>query len=88
MSKWHESVCWLQLHPAGGTEGRVSVQASPTALLTDRCGLTSAGIGVASLSWPPGQIVVEILTLLAVQALGVVVAHAVAVNLQIVNEDW
>lgn len=48
----------------------------------DRTGLTFAGVGVASLSRSPGQIVVEVLTLLTVQAFSVVVTHAVTMNLQ------
>lgn len=51
-------------------------------------GLTFAGIGVASLSRPPGQVMVEVPTLLTVQALRVVVTHAVPVNLQTVSEYW
>lgn len=39
-----------------------------------------AGIGVASLSWSPGQVMVEILTLFTVQTFGVVITHAVTVN--------
>lgn len=44
--------------------------------------LTLAGVGVASLRRTPWQVVVEVLTRLAVQAFGVVVAHAVTVNLK------
>lgn len=44
--------------------------------------LTLAGVGVGSLGWPPRQVVVEVAALLAVQSLGVVVAHAPAVHLQ------
>lgn len=45
-------------------------------------GLTFAGVGVASLSWSPGKIVVEVLAQLTVQAFSVVVTHAVTMNLQ------
>lgn len=48
----------------------------------DQYGLTLAGIGVASLSWSPRQVVVEVLTLFTVQTFGVVVTHAVTVNLK------
>lgn len=44
--------------------------------------LTLAGVTVASLSWSPGQVIVEVITLLTVQALGVVVTHTPAVNLK------
>lgn len=45
-------------------------------------GLTFAGVGVASLSWSPGKIVVEVLAQLTVQTFRVVVTHAVTMNLQ------
>lgn len=44
--------------------------------------LTLAGMSVASLGWSPGQVIVEVITLLTVQALGVVVTHTPAVNLK------
>lgn len=44
--------------------------------------LTLAGMGVASLSWSPGQIIVEVITLLTVQTLSVMVTHTSAVNLK------
>lgn len=44
--------------------------------------LTLAGVGVASLSWSPGQVVVKVITLLTVQTIGVVVTHTPAVNLK------
>lgn len=44
--------------------------------------LTLAGVGVGSLGRPPRQVVVEVAALLAVQSLGVVVAHAPAVHLR------
>lgn len=44
-------------------------------------GLTFAGVGVASLSWSPGKIVVEVLAQLTVQTFSVVVTHAVTMNL-------
>lgn len=44
--------------------------------------LTLAGIGVGSLGRPPGQVIVEVAALLAVQSLGVVVADASAVHLK------
>lgn len=47
-----------------------------------RLRLTLAGVGVASFGRPPGQVVVEVLTQLTVQTLGVMVAHTSAVNLQ------
>lgn len=52
------------------------------------CALTLAGVGVSSLRWPPRQIVVEVLTALAVQTLGVVIAYTAAVDLntQKINE--
>ena len=43
--------------------------------------LTLAGIGVVSLCRPPGQVVVEVLTVLTVQTLCVVVTHAVTMDL-------
>lgn len=45
-------------------------------------GLTPAGVGVAALGGLPGQVVVEVVTALAVHPLGVVVAHAPAVHLK------
>ena len=45
-------------------------------------GLTLAGIGAASLSWFPGQVIVEVITYLTVQTLGVMVTHTPAVNLK------
>lgn len=47
----------------------------------DQRRLTFAGIGVASLGWSPRQVMVEILTLFTVKTLGVVVTHAVPMNL-------
>lgn len=44
--------------------------------------LTLAGVGVASLSWSPGQVVVKVITLLTVQTIGVVVTHTPAMNLK------
>lgn len=43
--------------------------------------LTLAGMAVAILGWMPGQIVMEILTLLTVEAASVVLADAGPVNL-------
>lgn len=44
-------------------------------------GLTFASIGVASLGWSPRQVMVEFLTLFTVKTFGVVVTHAVTMNL-------
>ena len=44
--------------------------------------LTLAGVGVASLGWPPGQVIAEIITLFTVQTPSVMVAHTPAVNLK------
>lgn len=44
--------------------------------------LTLAGVGVASLGWSPGQVIVEVITLLTVQTLGVMVTHTPAVDLR------
>lgn len=44
-------------------------------------GLTLAGVSVAPLGRSPGQVIVEVITLLTVQALCVVVTHTPAVNL-------
>ena len=43
--------------------------------------LTLAGVGVAALGWPPGQVIVEVVTLLTVQSFGIVVAHTPPVYL-------
>lgn len=48
----------------------------------DQNKLTFAGIGVAPLGWSPREVVVEVQTLLTVQTFGVVVTHAVTMNLK------
>lgn len=50
--------------------------------------LTLAGVGVASLSWSPGHVIVEVITLLTVQTLGVMVTHTSAVNLKKETAEW
>lgn len=50
---------------------------------TNQSGLTLAGVSVASFSRSPRKVMVEILTLLTVQTLGVMVAHAVTMDLGI-----
>ena len=47
--------------------------------------LTLAGVCVAALSRAPGHVMVKVVTLLTVQPLGVVVTHAVTVDLD--NEN-
>lgn len=44
--------------------------------------ITLAGIGVATLGWFPGQIIIEIITLLTVQSLCIMLAHTSPVHLE------
>lgn len=80
ISQCDRQICLTDVLSAAAASDRQSDQISIHQMF--KTGLTLAGISVASFSWSPGQVVVEILTPFTVQTFGVVVTHAVTVNLK------